>query len=645
MEKLLATSRVFLGKLKNRWKVLLHDAVMIPIAWILAYWLRFNLDSIPSRLLEEAVSLIPLVMSIHFAVFLFFGVHRGIWRFISLPDLIRLVKSVVVGTALVAISIFFVTRLEAVPRSVFLLHGLLLLVMVVTPRVLYRLLKDRHISTNDEKRVLVVGAGTAGEMLVRDLHRARTRIYEPVAFVDDDPTKRGKELHGIRVMGNSTTIPLLVERLDVDLVILAVPTASAEQMQYIVSWCEKSKAPFRILPRLQEMVRGGISTSDLRKVEIDDLLGRKQVSLDWQSITDGLHGRTVLVTGGGGSIGSELCRQLARLGPEKLIVVEQSEFNLYSISHELSHLYPELELVPVLVDVRDRPALFASFERHRPEVVFHAAAYKHVPLLEEQIRETVRNNVLGTRNAADAAIATGVDSFVMISTDKAVNPTSMMGASKRVAEIYCQALSGSTSTRLVTVRFGNVLGSAGSVVPLFRKQIEEGGPVTVTHPEVTRYFMSIREACQLILQASTIGSGGEIFVLNMGEPIKISYLARQMITLSGKIPDQQIRIEYTGLRDGEKLHEELFHDEEALSDTGYDKIMLARSRSVEVDKAQCLCDALADCVERFDLESMERLVRELVPEYVSTAHARDDAYGSEGDVAASNQIPSEVRKC
>lgn len=605
----------FLGRLRNRWKVLVHDACMIPAAWLCAYWLRFNLDTIPQALWNEAVSLIPLVVGIHFATFLFFGVHRGIWRFISLHDIIALVKSVTVGTALVAIAIFFVTRLELVPRSVFLLHGLLLMTLVTSPRLVYRLLKDRHIASTAERKVLIVGAGIAGEMLVRDLHRAHPRIYDPVAFVDDDRTKRGKELQGVRVMGDSTTVPLLVERLGIDLVIIAVPTATAEQMQHIVHWCEKSGAPYRILPRITELMSNRVSSTDLRRVEIDDLLGRKQVSLDWSGIRESLEGRTILVTGGGGSIGSELCRQVARLEPRQLIVLDQSEFNLYTIERELASRYPSLDVVPCLVDVRDRDAVFRVMAARSPEVVFHAAAYKHVPLLEEQVRETARNNIIGTRNVADAAHENGVGWFVLISTDKAVNPTSMMGASKRVAEIYCQALSRHSSTRMITVRFGNVLGSAGSVVPLFQRQIEEGGPVTVTHPDVTRYFMSVREACQLILQAASIGAGGEIFVLNMGEPINIAYLARQMIQLSGKEPDVDIQIEYIGLRDGEKLHEELFHDEEQLTDTGYEKILLANSRRISIDSVSLTCDALARCADRFDVAGIDRLVRQLVPEY------------------------------
>ena len=618
MSFLLRKMTEYFLNLRNRWKVLLHDTIMIPVAWILAFWVRFNLDTIPPLFLSEAIDLIPTVIVIHLATFMFFGVHRGVWRFISLPDLVQLIKSVVVGTSLVAISIFFVTRLNLVPRSVFILHGLILMAMVVGPRIIYRLVKDRHISTAAENRVLVVGAGTAGEMLVRDLLRARPRVYEPVAFVDDDGDKQGKDIQGVRVLGTSATIPLLVEQLNIDRVIIAVPTATAEEIQTIVQWCEKASAPFRILPRLHSVVHGEISSNDLRPVEIDDLLGRKQVSLDWESISTGLTGKVILVTGGGGSIGSELCRQIGRLEPAVLVVVEQSEFNLYSISHELARQLPNLLIKSLLLDVRDRNAVFACIEQYKPDVVFHAAAYKHVPLLQEQAREAVRNNVLGSRNVADAATFHSVGTFVLISTDKAVNPTSIMGASKRVAEIYCQSLNIKSSTKLITVRFGNVLGSAGSVVPLFRKQIEEGGPVTVTDERMTRYFMSIREASQLILQASVAGEGGEIFVLNMGEPIKISFLARQMIMLSGKRPDEDIKIEYIGLRDGEKLYEELFHLEEPLADTGYEKLLLAQSRSVDFGTVNVCLDTISDAVDLFDNERLYYLINQLVPEYDDT---------------------------
>jgi len=601
--------------LRSRWLIVLHDSIMIPIAWLLAYWFRYNLGPVPQRFLDEAISLVPLVMATHIVTFLVFGVHRGVWRFISIPDLVRLVKAVVTGTVIVAITIFFVTRLQYVPRSVFVLHGVLLIAFMCGPRLIYRLMKDRHIAHESERKVLVVGAGAAGEQLVRDLLRTTPRLYEPIAFVDDDLEKRGKEIHGIRVLGSCSTIPLLCEKWNIDRVLIAMPTATAREMQRVVDWCEKAGTQFRTLPKLHDIVSDDGFVGGLRKVQIDDLLGREPVSLDWESISQGLQGKRILVTGGGGSIGSELCRQLVKVKPSELIILEQGEFNLYSIRLDLSRDHPDLEVIPLLGDVYDARTVDYLIKTHKPQVVFHAAAYKHVPLLQEQIRETLRNNILGTRAVADAADRHGCEAFVQISTDKAVNPTSMMGASKRIAEIYCQALSVESKTRFVTVRFGNVLGSAGSVIPLFRKQIESGGPVTVTDPEMTRYFMTLAEACQLILQASVIGKGSEIYVLNMGEPIKIAYLARQMIRLSGKRPGGDIEIVYTGLRAGEKLEEELFHGDESLSDTGYEKILLAQSRKVGYETTRLACDELAAACDAFDFSAMEDIVRRLVPEY------------------------------
>ena len=619
MNSLFAQLRDQLSGIRGRWVIVLHDVVMMPAAWLLAYWFRYNLTDIPSVFLNQALLLTPIVMVIHTATFWVFGVHRGVWRFISVPDLVRIVKAVFIGTIMVAVAIFFLTRLQYVPRSVFVLHGLFLVILVGGPRLLYRLAKDRHLSREVERKALVVGAGAAGDLLVRDLLRATPRVYVPVGFVDDDPAKLGNELHGIRVFGDCATIPLLSEKWNIDLILIALPSATAKQMQRVVEWCERSGTQFQTLPKLHEIVGGSASTAQLKAVEIDDLLGRQQVRLDWEMIANGLKGKRILVTGGGGSIGSELCKQLARVQPQRLILLEQSEFNLYSAALDLEREYPALNFDPLLGDVCDREAVQHVFGKYQPDVVFHAAAYKHVPLLEEQSRESVKNNVLGTELVARSADQFGCEAFVLISTDKAVNPTSMMGASKRVAEIVCQALSTVSATRFVTVRFGNVLGSAGSVVPLFRKQIEAGGPVTVTDPDVTRYFMTVAEASQLILQASVIGRGSEIYVLNMGEPIKISYLARQMIRLSGKTPGEDIDIVYTGLRPGEKLAEQLFHSEEAFTDTGYEKILLAQTRGVHVETVNRICLELSQACQSYDFQKIEELIKRAVPEYRSEA--------------------------
>ena len=398
------------------------------------------------------------------------------------------------------------------------------------------------------------------------------------------------------------------------MILIAVPSANDKQMQRIVHLCENSNVEFRTLPAIHDVVRGHVSVRDLRKVRIEDLLGRDPVSLDWRGIRTALKGKRVLVTGAGGSIGSELCRQLSGIAVSDLILYEQSEFNLYSIAQELQNASPGLEQRLVLGDICDRTAVEKLFAQYRPQVVFHAAAYKHVPLLEGQVREAVKNNVLGTAVVAESADKYQVDTFVLISTDKAVNPTSLMGACKRVAELYCQALNGTSNTKFVTVRFGNVLGSTGSVVPLFRKQIEAGGPVTVTDPEVTRYFMTISEATQLILEASTVGEGGEIYVLDMGEPVKVAFLAEQMIKLSGKTPGEDITITYTGLRPGEKINEQLFYPNENLVSTTHEKILLAASVSVDAGTTAKALEEITKAVDMYDERSLLAIVQQLVPE-------------------------------
>jgi len=507
----------------------------------------------------------------------------------------------VVGTILVSLILLFGYRLQYIPRSILVLHGVFLGLLLGLPRVLYRLVKDRHIASLEQKKVLIVGAGQAGEMLVRDMLRASPREYEPMAFIDDDPQKQGKEIHCIRVMGGASMIAELIKRWEIDLVMIAMPSATSSQMQRIVAYCNRCGVVFRTLPLLQEIVSGEATTRDVRDVQIEDLLGREQVQLDWAAICDGLAQKRVLVTGGGGSIGSELCRQLARLEPAELLIVDSSEYNLYRIEYALRE-FPALTCHAHLVDINDHTAMQQLFNLYRPQVVFHAAAYKHVPLLEQQIRQAVRNNVLGTRAVADLAVQHQAQTFVLISTDKAVEPASVMGKTKRAAELDLQSRSSQVVTRFLTVRFGNVLGSAGSVVPLFARQIKQGGPVTVTHPDVERYFMTIREACQLILQASVMGNGGEIFVLEMGKPVNIHYLARQMIRLSGKVPDKDIAIEFTGLREGEKMTETLFQDSEFLEKTENEKIYRVRAQAAD---SQTISRQLERVIDACDLASEE----------------------------------------
>jgi FlaA1/EpsC-like NDP-sugar epimerase len=620
------------AKLRSRGGAFSHDLLMIPIAWLGAYWLRFNLETIPESYLAQAIAMLPVVILVHVSVFVYFGLYRGVWRFASVPDLLRIAKAVVVGMAISAVIIFMLTRMTYVPRSVLPLSALLLMFLLGGPRFVYRWLKDRRLYDLPGKKALVVGAGRAGEMLARDLLRDRQAQYQPVGFVDDDARQRGREIHGVRVLGPVESTPSLVQNLGVDVILIAVPSATSKQMRRIVDICEPCGIPFRTLPRLEDIVSGQASIKEIRDVSIEDLLGRETVNLDWGSITNGLRGKTVLVTGGGGSIGSELCRQIAGLQPARLIVFERSEFNLYSIDLELRRTFPDVTLSTVLGDVCDSAGVNRLLKANRPDVIFHAAAYKHVPILEVQLREAVQNNVLGTWTVASLAGQHGCQAFVLISTDKAVNPANIMGASKRAAEICCQYFHGASSTRYLIVRFGNVLGSAGSVIPLFQQQIARGGPVTVTDREVTRYFMTTAEAAQLILQASVIGKGGEIFVLDMGEPVKISYLARQLILLSGKKPDDDIEIVYTGLRPGEKHYEELFHREEALVETGHPKILLARSRTVEKEIVERAVSTLRQAALDTDDTKMKEILQTLVPEHApATQSGAKRRVASQGD--------------
>lgn len=603
-------------RIQSRWAVFLHDLISIPIAWFGAYWLRFNLGHIPNDIFIDALIMLPWVMCFQAGAFWWFGLYRGVWRFASIPDLMRIIKAIAVGLMATLFGIFLIMRLQHLPRSVLPLYGILLLMILGGSRFLYRWLKDkRALIVSEQKRVLVVGAGRAGESLVRDLKRQASEGYLAVAFVDDRPSKIGREIHGLRVLGSSNDIPRIVRQYAIDAIMIALPSANSKEMRRIVNICEATQKPVRTLPSMNDLVSGFVSVKSLRSISIDDLLGRDPVNLDWARIKTALSDQVVLISGGGGSIGSELCRQIIRARPKKMIVFDHSEYHLFTLQQEFQKfLSKELDIVFTLADLSDAPAVWAIFKQHRPNVVFHAAAYKHVPMLEDQARQAVRNNVLGTYQFAEAAVMNNVEHFVLVSTDKAVNPTNIMGASKRAAEMVCQYFNDKGRTQFITVRFGNVLGSRGSVVETFRKQLELGGPLTVTHPEVTRYFMTTQEASQLILQALSIGRGGELFVLDMGEPIKIRFMAEQMIRLSGKMTDE-LKIVYTGLRPGEKLFEELFHRREELLSTSHAKILKANARSINAKQFETIIlrlqQACAECNEEDLLKALQAVVPEL----------------------------------
>jgi len=592
----------------------LHDLLWIPVSLSLAYWLRFNFDTIPNQYLHSLLQLLFFAVPVQGFLFWIMGLYRGFWRFASIPDLIRIFKAVGLGALLITLVASVVLRMEGVPRSVLFLYPILLAAGLSLSRLTYRWLKDSSVrfSKKEGKRSLIIGAGRAGELLVRDLlHRPE---YLPVAFLDDDPNKQGREIHRIRVVGNTDSLEKVIKALGIELVLLAMPSADQSTIKKLVSLCNKAKVQCKTLPSLFEMREEDIDANRLRSITVEDLLGREVIKLDNEAITKYLYNKNVLVTGGGGSIGSELCRQIAAIQPATLIIIDNSEFNLYSIDHELRKNFSQLNLVTVLGDIKNEERINWVFTKFAPQVVFHAAAYKHVPMLEHNPAEAVTNNVLGTKVVADAADRYKADRFVLVSTDKAVNPANVMGTTKRIAELYCQNLNERSKTKFITTRFGNVLGSAGSVVPLFEKQIQEGGPVTVTHSDITRYFMTIPEAVSLILQAGAMGKGGEIFVLDMGEPVLIRELAEQMIRLAGLIPDKDIKIIYTGLRPGEKLYEEIFHQKEDLRPTNHEKLLLAKSRRVNWEWLQREITNLHMAASERNISKLKEHLKNIVPE-------------------------------
>ena len=595
--------------------IILYDILVAALAWLGAYWLRFNLE-VPSEFQTAAFSTLLWVVPLQAAVFWRFGLYRGIWRFASLPDLKRIVLAVGLAALLIPLILILFRVNAVVPRSVLILDPLLLVTVMGGSRLAYRAWKEHRLASvlhPDSKPVLVAGAGSAADFLLRELAR-NPAGFHVVGLLDDSRDKQGRLVQGIPVLGALDAAAAVAKKMEVDDIVLALPSAAHEVRKRITQACAEAGLNVMTIPSLEDLVAGRVSVSSLRRIELDDLLGRDPVQLDDSGLHQLLTSQVVMITGAGGSIGSELCRQIARFAPAKLVLFEQSELALYAMEQELPQRFPSLRIAPVIGDVKNAAWVNQVMSEHRPAVVFHAAAYKHVPLMENgNAWEAARNNVLGTQVVAAAAQAHGVGKFVMISTDKAVNPTNVMGATKRLAEMACQAMQQPTGTRFVSVRFGNVLGSSGSVIPKFQKQIEAGGPVTVTHPEITRYFMSIPEAAQLVLQAGLMGEGGEIFVLDMGEPVKIAELAKLMIRLSGADEDR-IRIEYSGLRPGEKLYEELLADDESTLPTPHPKLRVAKARVAMDALAKELDDWFGS--ERFQTEAaVKQALTRWVPEY------------------------------
>ena len=602
--------------------VIAHDLVMVVVSWLAAGWIMNRtgftgiLDSQPLM-----VQLLP-VLIVQGSVLWFTGLYKGLWRFASFPDLWNIVRAATFGTILIlaALALFYGKGVRPFLGPVLVYPAILFLTLGL-PRMCYRFWKDSRTPVRPDgagtERALILGAGRSGALVERELRRRGA--FDVVGFLDDDARLRGAQVHGVPVLGTIDQLPRVCVEVGADLAIIAMPSATNQQMQKVVAICEKSSVDFRTLPTLNDLGNKATRIDDLKRVAIDDLLGREPISLVWDSIREGLAGKRVMITGGGGSIGSELCRQIARLNPVELIVVDNGEFALYRIDHELRSEFQDLIFYSVLGDICDSATVEKVVGEYMPDMIFHAAAYKHLPILQTQVREAFRNNVIGTMRLAEAAERHSVGTFVLISTDKAVNPANVMGATKRVAEMFCQNMDRRARTRYITVRFGNVLNSNGSVVPLFKEQIAKGGPVTVTHPEISRYFMTISEASQLIMQAAVLGSGGEIYVLDMGEPVKITYLAEQLIRLSGKEPGKDIQIVYTGLRPGEKLFEELFHELEPYEQTQHEKIFLAHPRQANWENLGAVLREGELAVKRYDTAKLKEILLRLVPELANTS--------------------------
>ncbi len=626
-------------KNSNTWLLLGFDTFFICAAHVCSHLVRFDFQLQPGDI-EHYLQFIPLLLCFRLPIFYMSGMYSGMWRYTGMRDLWNICKGVLISSLVIIAFLVIENRFAGYSRSVIILDTLFVLLCVSATRISIRVfLHDREdrvrTPKKQRKKLLIIGAGGSGEKTCREILDNRQLNYHIVGFLDDDSRKKGQRIHNVIVWGGIDDLQTCVSELAVDEILIAISAISGKGMQRIVGLCKKTKLPYKIIPGYGEVIDGRVSTG-IREISYKDLLGRKEVKLETDKIGGYLRGKTILITGGGGSIGSELVRQLIPFKPEKIVIYEASEENLYNIQMELLHEYGITDVIPILGKVQDRGLLNHVLKKHRPEVVFHAAAYKHVPLVEYNPWQAVDNNIVASQLLMEAAIIYGVSRFVIVSTDKAVRPTNVMGASKRMVELLMSAYrkknwQGNLSadwkdyvdvgavehkTVFMAVRFGNVLGSSGSVVPLFKKQIRNGGPVTVTHPDVTRYFMSIEEAAQLILQAGSMGKGGEIYILKMGDPVKIADLARDLIELAGKKVDEDIKIVFTGLRPGEKLYEELITEGEGIVETGHEKIMVLMGEKFLTDKeAIATVDRLAAKAENFTEETIQAEFMEILPEY------------------------------
>lgn len=571
--------------------VILDSFIVLFSVFVVYYMLHPGMDVVYS-MPKLWLTAVTLFISHHVFSFIY-RLYKKAWEYASVGELMTITKAVTFS--LIAASVVQVIVDQDIYVRVLGITWMLHLILIGGSRFSWRILRDRYIATGiKKKQTLIVGAGSAGRMIVRQLLKSPEAELEPVGFVDDNPRKYKLQIFGLEVKGCTKDIPKIVESLQIENIVIAIPSLTKGEIRRIYEECAKTKAKTKIMPLLEDLVSGKVSVSQIRDVEVRDLLGREPIELDMSSITNKLTGKTVLVTGAGGSIGSEICRQIAAFKPKKLLLLGHGENSIYQIDMELKNKFDDqFEIMPIIADIQDSERILDVMAQYVPDVVYHAAAHKHVPLMEYNPAEAVKNNIFGTRNVAEAAHMIGVKNFVLISTDKAVNPPNVMGATKRFAEMIIQNLAKESKTNFVAVRFGNVLGSRGSVIPLFKQQIQAGGPVTVTHPDMTRYFMTIPEASRLVIQAGALAKGGEVFVLDMGEPVKIVDLAKNLITLSGYTIDE-IGITFSGLRPGEKLFEELLHENEVQKNQVFPKIFIGKAQTMDKDKLYSVIETLPD---------------------------------------------------
>jgi len=607
--------------------IILAHIIAFAASLMLSFLLANNMQFRSRWLVGQYPLLLLFFVIIKLIVFGLFRQYRGWWRYVGISDLMGILQASLVSTVII-VALWYgmlnttsvrrsLENLTKVPQGVFMADMFVTVLLLGGLRILIRLYYEefRTVESGRLKRFLIVGAGNAGEALLREIHRMPVAEYEVIGFIDDEHAKQGISIHGIPVLGTVEQLSKVCKDRNIEEIAIAMPSASPAELRRVIQVCTGTKIRFRTVPSITDIASGRFTVSQIRDVDINDLLGREVIQLDLDLIEAYIRDKIILVTGAGGSIGSEMCRQVCNFAPKLLLLIEQAENPLFYVEQELHRQYPDIAMKAIICDITDRIRVEGLFERYNPEVVIHAAAHKHVPLMELNPGEAIKNNIVGTQVVADAADKWGTTNFVMISTDKAVNPTSIMGSSKRIAEMYIQDLSRTSKTHFVTVRFGNVLGSDGSVVPIFKKQIAEGGPVTVTHPEMKRYFMTIPEASQLVLQAATMGKGGEIFVLDMGEPVKIVDLARELITLSGFRPGEDIEMVFTGPRLGEKLFEELSIKGEDMQPTRHPKIGIWKNIPVDHDKIQAGINELLDVAKKQDYNEIVQRIKELVPEY------------------------------